>query len=89
MRSIITSYAFAIGNIKYKGVFFMRATNRLLKSFYLFALIYILSEAPCFASITIPKEIPEGWGPLLACFMSVAVVIIKSSNLIPLLKKIY
>ena len=59
----------------------IRVINRILKSFYLFALVYMLSQAPCHASINISKEIPDGVGPLLACLLSVAVVIVKSSKL--------
>ena len=59
----------------------MRVMNRILKSFYLFAVVCILSQMPCYANIPVSKEIPDGFGPLIACLLSVAVVMIKSYNL--------
>lgn len=59
----------------------MKVMNRVLKSFYLFAIVCILSQTPCYANIPVSKEIPDGFGPLIACLLSLFIVMIKSYNL--------
>lgn len=58
----------------------MKAVNRILKSFYLFAVVCILSQAPCYANIPVTKEIPDGFGPLLVCSLSLTIIMIKNYN---------
>lgn len=58
----------------------MKAVNRILKSFYLFAVVCILSQAPCYANLPVTKEIPDGFGPLMVCLLSLTIVLIKNYN---------
>lgn len=65
----------------------MKAVKKILKSFYLYAIVCIILQTANNTELPASKKIPDGYGPLMVCLLSVGIVMLKNSDHKLILKK--